>query len=123
MASLRLSVVSRRLISSPFLQLRTMTVGEKGSGVGKGGGGGGDIRSAGGAFGKMEHAHEEQYFRKLEQEKLKEMKEHLEESMSYHEKEIKHHEDAIRRHRKAMDKHQKGIEKLSDAESSDDEKK
>ena len=58
-----------------------------------------------------------------EQEKLKEMKEHLEESMSYHEKEIKHHEDAIRRHRKAMDKHQKGIEKLSDAESSDDEKK
>ena len=58
-----------------------------------------------------------------EQEKLKEMKEHLEESMSYHEKEIKHHEDAIRRHRNAMDKHQKGIEKLSDAESSDDEKK
>ena len=51
------------------------------------------------------------------------MKEHLVESMSYHEKEIKHHEDAIRRHRKAMDKHQKGIEKLSDAESSDDEKK
>lgn len=35
MASFRLSAVSRRMISSPFLQLRTMTVGEKGSGAGK----------------------------------------------------------------------------------------
>lgn len=35
MASFRLSVVSRRMISSPFLQLRTMTVGEKGSGAGR----------------------------------------------------------------------------------------
>jgi len=30
-----LSAVSRRMISSPFLQLRTMTAGEKGSGAGK----------------------------------------------------------------------------------------
>ena len=35
MASFRFSAVSRRMISSPFLQLRTMTIGEKGSGVGK----------------------------------------------------------------------------------------
>ena len=35
MASFRLSAVSRRLISSPFIQLRTMTVGEKGSGAGR----------------------------------------------------------------------------------------
>lgn len=31
----------------------------------QGGGTGGSIRDAGGAFGKMEAAHEEQYFRKL----------------------------------------------------------
>lgn len=36
--------------------------GEPGSGAGQGGGGGGSIRSAGGAFGKMEVAQEEQYF-------------------------------------------------------------
>ena len=39
--------------------------GELGSGAGKGGGGGGAIRSAGGAFGKMEVAKEEQYFYEL----------------------------------------------------------
>lgn len=36
--------------------------GEPGSGAGKGGGGGGSIREAGGAFGKMEAAREDQYF-------------------------------------------------------------
>ena len=40
--------------------------GELGSGdAGKGGGWGGSIRQAGGAFGQMEIAHEEQYFHNL----------------------------------------------------------
>lgn len=39
-------------------------LGDLGSGAGQGGGGGGAIRSAGGAFGKMEAAHEEEYFHK-----------------------------------------------------------
>ncbi|KAH8025541.1 hypothetical protein HPB51_009481 [Rhipicephalus microplus] len=39
--------------------------GEWGSGSGKGGGTGGSVREAGGAFGKMEAAREEEYFRKL----------------------------------------------------------
>lgn len=39
-------------------------VGDMGSGAGRGGGGGGSIREAGGAFGKMEAAHEEEYFYK-----------------------------------------------------------
>lgn len=39
--------------------------GERGSGAGKGGGGGGAIRDAGGSFGKMEAAHEDQYFYNL----------------------------------------------------------
>lgn len=37
-------------------------LGELGSGAGRGGGGGGSIRAAGGAFGKMEVANEEEYF-------------------------------------------------------------
>lgn len=39
-------------------------LGDLGSGAGKGGGGGGSIREAGGAFGKMEAAREEEYFYK-----------------------------------------------------------
>lgn len=39
-----------------------MYSGELGSGAGKGGGGGGSIREAGGAFGKIEAAREEEYF-------------------------------------------------------------
>lgn len=41
-----------------------MYSGEPGSGAGRGGGGGGAIREAGGAFGKMEAAREEEYFYK-----------------------------------------------------------
>jgi len=39
-------------------------MGELGSGAGKGGGGGGAIREAGGSFGKMEAAREEEFFYK-----------------------------------------------------------
>lgn len=39
-------------------------LGDLGSGAGKGGGGGGSIRAAGGAFGRMEAAHEEEFFYK-----------------------------------------------------------
>lgn len=39
-------------------------LGEPGSGAGKGGGGGGSIREAGGSFGKMEAAQEDQFFYK-----------------------------------------------------------
>lgn len=40
-------------------------MGDMGSGAGKGGGSGGSIRDAGGAYGKMEAAREEEYFHKL----------------------------------------------------------
>ncbi|XP_021345591.1 ATPase inhibitor B, mitochondrial-like [Mizuhopecten yessoensis] len=72
--------------------VRAMSTGDAGSGAGKGGGSGGSIRDAGGSFGKMEAAHEEQFMRKLAQEQLKKLKEH-------HEDEIKQHEDAIKRHK------------------------
>lgn len=50
-----------------FYRLAKMSgsqVGDLGSGAGKGGGGGGSIREAGGAFGKLEAAREEEYFYK-----------------------------------------------------------
>lgn len=39
-------------------------LGDLGCGAGQGGGGGGSIRAAGGAFGRMEAAHEEEFFYK-----------------------------------------------------------
>ncbi|XP_054720639.1 ATPase inhibitor, mitochondrial-like [Uloborus diversus] len=75
---------------SKFLRSRLMSVlfnpvrcngdqaGTLGSGAGKGGGAGGSIRESGGAFGKMEQAHEEQYFRKLQQEQIQKLKEDME---------------------------------------------
>ncbi|KAG7200574.1 hypothetical protein KM043_001135 [Ampulex compressa] len=77
-------------------------VGERGSGAGKGGGGGGSIRDAGGSFGKMEAAHEDQYFHNLQREQLKKMKEGLHDEISFHEEQIKRHEEAINRHKKRL---------------------
>jgi len=74
--------------------------GEYGSGAGSGGGSGGSIRDAGGAFGKMEAAHEEQYFRQLQQEQLKALKKHHDEEIEAHEREINRHEEAINRLKK-----------------------
>ncbi|XP_041471525.1 ATPase inhibitor A, mitochondrial-like [Lytechinus variegatus] len=74
--------------------------GEYGSGSGSGGGTGGSIRDAGGAFGKMEAAHEEQYFRQLQAEQLKALKKHHDEEIEAHEREIRRHEEAIHRLKK-----------------------
>uniref|UniRef100_A0A1W7R8G6 ATP synthase F1 subunit epsilon n=1 Tax=Aedes albopictus TaxID=7160 RepID=A0A1W7R8G6_AEDAL len=78
-------------------------IGEMGSGAGKGGGGGGSIREAGGAFGKMEAAHEEEYFFKKRQEQLHKLKEKIIGKVDFHEESIKHHEEAIARHKKAIE--------------------
>ncbi|XP_063700658.1 ATPase inhibitor mai-2, mitochondrial-like isoform X2 [Culicoides brevitarsis] len=77
-------------------------VGEFGSGAGKGGGGGGSIREAGGSFGKMEAAHEEEYFHKQRQEQLRKLKEKQIHEKSFREEAIKQHEDAIKRHAEAI---------------------
>ncbi|KAJ0182744.1 hypothetical protein K1T71_002113 [Dendrolimus kikuchii] len=73
--------------------------GELGSGAGKGGGGGGSIREAGGSFGKMEAAREEEYFYKKQKEQLQGLKSHLDKEIAFHQEQIKRHEDAIRRHK------------------------
>ena len=41
-----------------------------GDGAGRGGGSGGSVRDAGGAFGKMEAAREDEYFYKKQKEQL-----------------------------------------------------
>lgn len=74
--------------------------GEPGSGAGLGGGTGGSIRDAGGAFGKMEQVHEAQFFRKLQQEQLKQLKRHHDEEIEAHEREIGRHKESIKRLRK-----------------------
>ncbi|CAH0694987.1 unnamed protein product [Spodoptera exigua] len=86
----------------------TMFSSELGSGAGKGGGGGGAIREAGGSFGKMEAAREEEYFYKKQKEQLANLREHLDKEISFHQDQIKRHEDAIRRHKqKVADMEQK----------------
>merc|ERR1712170_292465 len=70
-----------------------------GSGVGHGGGGGGSIREAGGSFGKMEAAREEQYFRQKQAEQLSKMKDSIHDEIDYHQKEIREHEEAMQRHK------------------------
>ncbi|XP_022821308.1 ATPase inhibitor mai-2, mitochondrial-like isoform X1 [Spodoptera litura] len=88
-------------LSRAILSVR-MYSGEPGSGAGKGGGGGGAIREAGGAFGKMEAAREDEYFYKKQKEQLANLKTHLDKEISFHEDQIKRHEDAIRRHKEKM---------------------
>uniref|UniRef100_A0A182VUC4 ATP synthase F1 subunit epsilon n=1 Tax=Anopheles minimus TaxID=112268 RepID=A0A182VUC4_9DIPT len=85
------------------MRIARMSAGEMGSGAGKGGGGGGSIRDAGGSFGKMEVAHEEEYFYKQRQEQLAKLKQQAINQEDFHSESIKHHEEAIARHKKAME--------------------
>ncbi|XP_052761563.1 ATPase inhibitor mai-2, mitochondrial-like [Mya arenaria] len=97
-----------RLTTKVFQPMRILGVramsGDMGSGAGKGGGSGGSIRDAGGSFGKMEAAHEEQYFRKLRDEQLKAFKKNVDEQKDFHEDEIRKHQEAIARHKKQLTK-------------------
>ena len=96
--------MAQRQLVRPFLTtFRCMSGGEFGSGSGKGGGSGGSIRDAGGAFGKMEAAREEEYFHKLKQAQLKEMKSQLAREVEHHENQLKNHADVIARHKRRME--------------------
>ncbi|KXJ15572.1 ATPase inhibitor, mitochondrial [Exaiptasia diaphana] len=100
-----------RVFSSQFSFARMMCSGEMGSGSGKGGGGGGTIREAGGAFGKMEQAHEEQYFRQLREQQLKALREQHKHMVEMLEKDISHHESQIKHNKEQIDKYKKMIDK------------
>ncbi|XP_034302901.2 ATPase inhibitor mai-2, mitochondrial isoform X1 [Magallana gigas] len=73
-----------------------------GGGAGKGGGTGGSIREAGGTFGKIEAAREEEFIRRLNAQQLQALKDHLDEEVGHHEKIIKEHQAAIQRHKKKI---------------------
>ncbi|XP_041361308.1 ATPase inhibitor mai-2, mitochondrial-like isoform X1 [Gigantopelta aegis] len=95
-------MASRLTSTLRLIGVRYMSTGEFGSGAGKGGGTGGSIRDAGGAFGKMEAAREEEYFRKQQKEQLKEIRKLMTEEMDYHAKQIETHKEAIDRHKKKI---------------------
>ena len=63
----------------------------------QGGGSGGSVRDAGGAFGKMEAAQEEQFFRRQQKEQLEKMKKSLDAHKQDIEKQIHEHEEELKR--------------------------
>uniref|UniRef100_A0A0R3RRQ5 ATPase inhibitor, mitochondrial n=1 Tax=Elaeophora elaphi TaxID=1147741 RepID=A0A0R3RRQ5_9BILA len=70
-----------------------------------GGGAGGSIRDAGGAFGKLEVAREEAYFKNLYRTLRKEM-----------EREIEMHENRAREHKEAADRLKRRVDDLEKEE-------
>ncbi|XP_026673977.1 uncharacterized protein LOC108630529 isoform X2 [Ceratina calcarata] len=101
---LKTSELKRQLIESQAAEYcsQVRMTGERGSGAGKGGGGGGSIRDAGGSFGKMEAAHEDQYFYNLQKRQIQKLKDDLHDEISFHEEQIKRHQEAINRHKKRI---------------------
>merc|ERR1711963_332247 len=101
----KMAAILRQALKVQPLRLactRTMSGGMAGDGEGKGGGAGGAIRSGGVAFGKMEAAQEEQYFRKLEAQQLKKMKDMIEDEVDHHERQIRQHQEATAHHKKRI---------------------
>ncbi|CAJ0562833.1 unnamed protein product, partial [Mesorhabditis spiculigera] len=88
--------------STACLMRTTTRVLVHGDGAGKSGGTGGSIRDAGGAFGKMEAAREGEYFHKLQQKQIDELKKHLSETVAQTEAQLKQHQEALNRHKKAL---------------------
>lgn len=76
---------------------KTTGMGDLGSGAGQGGGDGGSIRSAGGSFGKREAAMEGEYFHKLQQKQLEDLKNQLGDELKFHKEQLKRHQEAIER--------------------------
>ncbi|CAD5229684.1 unnamed protein product [Bursaphelenchus okinawaensis] len=97
-----------------FLTGRRLMSSGPGDGAGKGGGSGGSIRDAGGAFGKLEAAREDEYFYKLQRAQLKELKGQLAREIEHHEAQAKNHSEVIERHKKRiaeLDSEEKGLKK------------
>ncbi|XP_035727867.1 uncharacterized protein LOC118444092 isoform X3 [Vespa mandarinia] len=76
--------------------------GEPGSGANRGTGGAGSIRAAGGAFGQMEIAHEEQFFYNQQREQIRKLREGIRDEIAFHEEQIRRHQEAIERHNARM---------------------
>jgi len=57
---------------------------------------------AGGAFGKMEAAREEEYFHKLQRAQIKSLKDQIHREVEHHEQQAKQHSDVIARHKRRI---------------------
>ncbi|XP_071040778.1 ATPase inhibitor mai-2, mitochondrial-like [Parasteatoda tepidariorum] len=79
------------------------TNGGWGSGTGRGGGSGGSVRDAGGSFGKMQVAREEEYFRKLQHQQIKALRHQLQKEIDHQESEIKRREGDIRHYKEQIE--------------------
>lgn len=79
-------------------------IGKLGSGAGKGGGAGGKVREAGGAMGVRGAVQEEEYFHKLKQQQIEELKQKLEEENAEHEKRIQEIKENAERNSADLDK-------------------
>ncbi|KAI1691328.1 mitochondrial ATPase inhibitor, IATP domain-containing protein [Ditylenchus destructor] len=73
-----------------------------GSDSGRTGGAGGSIRQAGGAFGKMEQAREDEYFYKQQKQQLEMLKKENAKDLEHHESEAKRHLEAIERNKQRI---------------------
>ncbi|OZC07983.1 hypothetical protein X798_04979 [Onchocerca flexuosa] len=91
-------------------------VGDLGSGSGKGGGSGGSIRDAGGIFGKMQAAREEEYFKHLEKEQLKSLRLQYKNLRKEMEREIEKHEGHARDHQETAERLRRRIDELEKEE-------
>lgn len=67
------------------------------------GAGPGSIRAAGGAFGRMEAVHEEEYFRRKQFEALQKLHSDQIHQVEFHKIQIKEHHAAIKRHQEFLD--------------------
>uniref|UniRef100_A0A131Z5N5 ATP synthase F1 subunit epsilon n=1 Tax=Rhipicephalus appendiculatus TaxID=34631 RepID=A0A131Z5N5_RHIAP len=72
-------------------------------GAGKGGGAGGAIREAGGSFGKMERAREEEYFRRTQRGQFKMLRDHIQKEITEREQLIKALQEQINRNKKIIE--------------------
>ncbi|CAB3409179.1 unnamed protein product [Caenorhabditis bovis] len=95
---------SRGVVQFGRVAVRCMS-GGVGDGVGRGGGTGGSIRDAGGVFGKMEAAREDEYFYKKQKEQLQQLRAHIAQ-------EVEHHKNQLDNHRKVIERHQKRLSEL-----------
>lgn len=84
MAGMALALIARRQLSTNVLRF----------GSGKYGG---SIREAGGKFGEMQKAKEDQYFHNLQKDQLKRLKEESKKKIKHHREQIEKHEEAIRK--------------------------
>uniref|UniRef100_A0A7E4VDZ5 ATPase inhibitor, mitochondrial n=1 Tax=Panagrellus redivivus TaxID=6233 RepID=A0A7E4VDZ5_PANRE len=97
--------MAQRMLARSFYNSIRMSsnYSDSGSGAGRGGGTGGSIRDAGGAFGKLEAAREEEYFHKLKIAQLKELKSQLAREVEHHERQAQNHTEVIARHKKRIE--------------------